>query len=123
LSIGEGAEHKAMVKALMKFLNEKGYRTVGASCEGYPQCELIDGKTADFIGKNAQGQLAIGEAKTHDNMVNDRERTVEQLRVLASQKAMFYPCAPKECMEELRQILKELDLLGKANVIPIQYGK
>ena len=122
MSPGESEEHQRIVRALIKHLNEQGYQTIGAACDNFPQCEPIDGKIADFIGKNSQGQWAIGEAKTCDDMVNDRERTNEQFRAFASRNATFYPCCPKVCIEQLHQILRELGLYGRANVIPLQYS-
>jgi len=118
----ESDEHTAIVRALMKYLNDKGFHTVGATCDSYLQCEPIDGKIPDFIGKNNLGQWCIGEAKTCDDMTNDRERTNDQFRAFASRQAKFYPSAPKACFEQLIQILRELELYGKPNVIPLYYG-
>jgi len=110
------------VKALMNYLNQQGFQTICAAYEGFKECDPIEGKIPDFIGKNNQGQWAIGEAKTCDDMVNDRERTNDQFRAFASRQATFYPCAPKACFEQLKQILRELGLLGKSNVILLQYS-
>jgi hypothetical protein len=122
MSTGESEEHKAMVRSLMKFLNDQGYQTVGASCEGYPACEPIEGRIPDFVGKNAQGGWCIGEAKTCDDMSNDRQRTDDQFRTFSSRQAVFYPSTPKACFDELKKILSELGLHGKPNVIPLQHG-
>jgi hypothetical protein len=121
LSTGESDEHKAIVRALMNYLNQQGFQTVGAACGGFPPCEPIDGKVPDFVGKNSQGLWCIGEAKTCDDF-NDRERTNEQFRAFSSRQATFYPCVPKSCIEQLNQILRELGLFGKSNIQTLHYG-
>jgi len=113
---GESAEHKAMVRSLMNYLNEQGFQTIGVACEGYPQCEPIDGRVPDFIGKNNQDTWCIGEVKTSDDLVNDRERTDAQFRTFASRQATFYILVPKASLEQLNQILRELELFGKPNL-------
>ena len=122
MSTGESEEHKTIVKALMNYLNGQGYQTVGVACDGYPRCEPIDGKVPDFVGKSAQGLWCIGEAKTCEDMINDRQRTDEQFKAFASRNATFYPCAPKSCIDQLYKILRDLGLYGKTNVVPISCG-
>ena len=122
MSTGESEEHKAMVRALMKYLNEQGFQTVCAAIEGFPQCNPIRERIPDFEGKNSQGQWAIGEAKTCDDLVNDKERTCDQFRSFSSMQATFYPAVPKACFDQLTQILKELGLYGRADVNALQYG-
>jgi len=41
------------------------------------------------------------------------KRTDEHFKNFASMNATFYPSAPEACFEQLKQILKELGLLGK----------
>jgi hypothetical protein len=122
MSTGESEEHKKMVRSLMTYLNGKGFRTVCVALEGYTQCEPMDGRIADFIGKNDQNAWCIGEAKTSDDLVNDRERTDAQFRAFASRQATFYISVPKASLEQLKQILRELGLLGKSNIEILTYG-
>ncbi|MCW4033876.1 MAG: hypothetical protein NWF03_00775 [Candidatus Bathyarchaeota archaeon] len=121
MSTGESEEHKAMVRALMNYLNGKGFQTVGVALDGYPQCKPMDERVADFIGKNNQNEWCIGEAKTSEDLINDRERTDAQFRAFASRQATFYILVPKASIEQLNQILKELGLLGQANIETLNY--
>jgi hypothetical protein len=132
MSSGESSEHKTIVKALIDFLNQKGFRTVCAAYEGFNQCEPIEERIPDFMGQNDQGLVAIAEAKTCEDLTDDRERTDDQFktfsrRVMTSgnskgKEVPFYICAPKACNEQLHQILKELGLNGKSNITVLTYG-
>jgi hypothetical protein len=128
----ESPEHKRMVKGLIDYLNKQGFQTVCAAYEGLNQCEPIDERIPDCMGKNVQGLLAIAEAKTCDDLVNDRKRTDDQFKTFSNremssgiskgQAVPFYICVPKECNEQLNQILRELGLSGKPNITTLQYG-
>ena len=84
------------------------------------------------MGQNDLGLLSIAEAKTCDDLANDRDRTNDQFktfsnRVMSSgnlkgKEVPFYICVPKECNEQLNQILRELGLSGKSNITTLQYG-
>jgi hypothetical protein len=131
MSSGESPEHKRIVKGLIEYLNQQGFKTVCAAYEGFNQCEPIEKRVPDFMGQNAQGLLAIAEAKTCDDLVNDRERTIDQFRAfsnremnsgnLKGQAVPFFICVPKACGEQLKQILKEIGLDDKKNIDILHY--
>jgi len=124
VSKAESPEHKKLVKGLMEYLKQQGFETVCAAYEGYNQCEAIEERVPDVMGKNAQGLLAIGEAKTCDDL--DNERTNEQFKVFShremisgnskGQTVPFYIGIPKACIEQLKQRLKALGLDQRTNV-------
>lgn len=120
----ESPEHRKLVKGLMEYLKGIGFETICAAYEDYPQCGEMEGRVPDVMGKNAQGLLAIGEAKTCDDLDNDR--TNEQFKVFShrqmisgnskGQAVPFYIGIPQVCIEELKQRLKILGLNQRTNV-------
>jgi hypothetical protein len=132
MSTGESPEHKRIVKGLIDYLDEKGFKTKCAAYEGYNQCTPIDERIPDVMGQNAQELLAIAEAKTCDDLASDRERTNDQLKTFSShemasgnskgQAVPFFVAVPKECNGELQKILKELGLDKKSNITTLQFG-
>jgi hypothetical protein len=131
MSSGESLEHKRIVKELIDYLNQQGFKTVCAGYEGFNQCEKINDRMPDVIGENVQGLWALAEAKTCDDLVNDRDRTNDQFKAFSNlvmtsgnskgQVVPFYICVPKTCFEQLKQILKELGLGEKTNIKPLYY--
>jgi hypothetical protein len=121
----ESPEHKKLVKGLMEYLKGIGFETICAASEGYPQCQEIEGRVPDIMARNAQGLLAIGEAKTCDDLGN--ERTNEQLKIFSSrimasgnlkgQSVPFYVGIPKACIQQLKALLENLGLSQKSNII------
>ena len=125
----ESPEHRKLVNGLIEYLRQQGFQTVCASYEGYNQCEAIEERVPDVMGKNAQGLLAIGEAKTCDDLDNDR--TNDQFKVfsnrvmaggnLKGQTCPFYIGIPKSCVSELQENLKKLGLDQKPNIHIIHF--
>jgi hypothetical protein len=76
------------------------------------------------MGRNAQGLIAIGEAKTCDDLDNDR--TNDQFKIFSSrvvkggnsdgQTCPFYIAITKSCVDELRKNLSKLGLAQKNNI-------
>jgi hypothetical protein len=120
----ESPEHRKLVKGLIEYLRGIGFETTCAAYEGYPQCEEMERHVPDVMGKNAQGLFAIGEAKTCDDLDNDR--TNEQFKVfsnrimaqgnLKGQIVPFYIRIPKVCVQQLKGNLRKLGLDQKANI-------
>lgn len=125
----ESPEHRKLVKGLMEYLKGIGFETTCAAYEGYPQCEEMKERVPDVMGKNAQGLFAIGEAKTCDDL--DNERTNEQLKVfsnrimasgnLKGQTVPFYIGIPKACIQQLKDLLKKLGLDKKSNIYMVYF--
>lgn len=132
MSLGESPEHKKIVKALIDFLDGKGFKTKCATYEGYNQCESIEERIPDVMGQNTKGLLAIAEGKTCEDLINDRDRTDDHLKTFSNrmmssgdskgQTIPFYVCVPKECSGELHRILRELGLDKKPNITALEYG-
>jgi len=120
----ESPEHRKLVKGLMDHLSKEGFRTICAAYEGYNQCESMNDRVPDIMGQNAQQLLAIGEAKTCDDL--DNERTDDQFKVFSNrvmtsgssngQTVPFYIGIPKTCIEQLQNRLRALGLSQKTNI-------
>ncbi len=125
----ESPEHKKIVKELMDYLNQAGFKTTCAAYEGLSVCAQIEGRIPDFMGRNAQELIAIGEAKTCDDLDNDR--TNDQFKVFSNRvmnsgisngkTVPFYIGIPKTCVTELQQNLKKLGLNQKTNIHIISF--
>jgi hypothetical protein len=129
VSSGESPEHKKLVRALIEYFNRNGFPVTNADCDGYNPCEEMNGRIPDVMGKNTQGLIAIGEAKTCDDLDNDR--TNDQLKIFSSrsvangiakgQTCPFYIGIPKSCIDALKQNLKKLGLDQKTNITIIWF--
>jgi hypothetical protein len=122
---GESAEHKQIQNGLMNYLEKGGFEiTNAANRDGYPECDNINGRVPDIMCRNTDGLLAIGEAKTCDDL--DNERTNDQFKIFCNrfvangnakgQACLFYIGIPKSCVNELKQNLAKLGLINKTNV-------
>jgi hypothetical protein len=120
----ESPEHKKIVKGLIDFLASEGFKPFCAAYDGFDQCKPNSNRVADVKGQNTQQLVAIGEAKTCDDL--DNERTNDQFKIFSDltmndgmskgQLCPFYIGIPKSCIEELRQNLRKLGLYQKANI-------
>lgn len=120
----ESPEHRKLVKGLMDYLKQEGFQTICAAYEGYNKCEAMNERVPDVMGQNAQGLLAIGEAKTCDDLDNDR--TNDQFKVFSNrvmtsgnsngQIVPFYIGIPKVCIDQLKQPLRTLGLDQKPDI-------
>ncbi len=121
--LAESLLHERLVGKLIGWLNSDGFELICASCDGYKQCNSIDGYVPDCMGRR-NGLIAIGEAKTVGDI--DNERTKEQIRIGANgvtnregwkdQWIPFYIAIPSGSDEELQKVLKELGYLNKPNI-------
>jgi hypothetical protein len=121
---GESPEHKRLVKALIEYLNGQGFATICAAYTGFKQCDKMENHTPDFEGQNADGLIAIGEAKTCEDL--DYANTKEQFTVFASRKRIsgksndkvipFYILVTKGCQSKLAATLNSLGLGTKENI-------
>ena len=68
-------EHKKLVKGIIDHFIEKGLKIISASYDGYDKCEIIGNHEPDVLAqKSNEDFYYIGEAKTCDNLTNDRTR-------------------------------------------------
>ena len=125
----ESPEHKRLVKFLIAYMKKKGFGITCASYTGFDQCPKTKGYIPDVKGKNEEELNAYGEAKTCDDL--DNERTKEQFkvfsnRVMTSGKSKgkvvpFYIAITKDCEKELEKTLKELELDKKPNIHRVSF--
>lgn len=124
LNKAESPEHKKLVKGLIDYLDKEGFKPFCAAYNGFEQCPPNSDRVADVKGQNAQQLVAIGEAKTCDDL--DNERTNSQFQIFSNlimstgnskgQTCPFYIGIPKSCVNELKQNLKKLGLDEKTNI-------
>jgi hypothetical protein len=129
LNEAESPEHKKLVKGLIDYLNEKGFKPFCAAYDDFKQCEPNSERIADVKGQNTQELVAIGEAKTCNDL--DNERTDAQFKIFSNlamnggnskgQTCPFYIGIPKSCISELQQNLKRLGLDQKPNIYIVYF--
>jgi len=125
----ESPEHKKIVKGLIDFLTEKGFKPFCAAYDGFDQCKPNSERIADVKGQNDKELVAIGEAKTCDDL--DNERTNAQFQIFSDltmadglskgQLCPFYIGIPKSCIDALKQNLKKLGLDQKPNIYIVYF--
>lgn len=82
LNQAESSEHQRLVRALIDQINRAGFEVTNASVEGYPPCPEIEGQIPDVRASNLHQLIAIGEAKTPDDL--DNEQTDKQLLLFSN---------------------------------------
>lgn len=120
----ESPEHKRLVESLIAYMKKEGFGITCAANPMYKQCDEIEGRIPDVGGKNTDELIAFGEAKTCDDL--DNERTKEQFKVFSSRQMSggrskgktvpFYIAIPRECENELKTTLHDLGLDAKENI-------
>lgn len=120
----ESPEHKRLVKSLIAYMEKKGFEITCASYTDFKQCPKINEYIPDVRGKNEEGLIAYGEAKTCDDL--DNERTKKQFKAFSKWRMKggksngkdvpLYIAITKDCEKELEKTLKELNLDKKPNV-------
>lgn len=125
----ESPEHKRLVKSLIEYMKKKGFGITCASYTGFSQCDETKGHIPDVRGTNDEEINAIGEAKTCDDLDNDR--TKEQFKVFSNRvttggkskgkDVLFYIAITKGCEKELEETLKSLSLDKKPNIYRVSF--
>ncbi|MGE5187768.1 MAG: hypothetical protein ACM3JE_01945 [Betaproteobacteria bacterium] len=82
LNQAESSEHQRLVRALIDQINRAGFEVTNASVDGYPPCPEIEGQIPDVRASNLHQLIAIGEAKTPDDL--DNEQTDNKLRLFSN---------------------------------------
>lgn len=112
-------EHQKMVQKIIDEFKSKGLTITCADHEDYDTCGKTDGYIPDVRAKNPESGLNyIGESETCDSV--SIEHTKEQIKAFSNRKMSggkskgenvpFYIAVPKECHDELEEVLKELGL-------------
>jgi len=113
----ESPEHRRLVKQLIEWMENEGFKVECAAHPDYNRCsETEKGHIPDAKGYDRNRELrAYGEAKTTDDI--DSERTKDQFRdfskrmMTESKKSCpFFIVAPEGSEDAVRAVLKELGL-------------
>lgn len=120
------------------FENSKDYRITGADIEGYSEPETVENtgkigdgedKIPDIDAKDDKENVFVrGEAKTGEGDL-ETLHTETQFKLFANRynsqndkESLLYIIVPSSKIDDLKTVLENLDLLNKANVIPIKSG-
>ena len=122
--------HKAGVRALMRVMQEDGFRIERADATGYTKPQTIGTKEPDVIGyRNTDGLYAFGEAKTGEGDL-DTEHTRTQIHEFASRRMSststqcpLYLAVPQRCVGELGDLLRAMGLVNMPHIkiIPFEW--
>lgn len=89
-------EHERLVKALLRFLVERGYKA------DTKRVETTGGYIPDVIGRSPSGERVFGEAKTADDVL--KKHTSEQLRDY-SRYGVCYLIVPMRSLTDALQMI------------------
>jgi hypothetical protein len=121
----ESPEHRRLVRGLIGYFNRIGFTVTNAACEGYTQCPEIDGRIPDVWGRNNEGLIAIGEAKTNDDLENERtddqfmtfsNRVMSQGQPLAGAPVPFYIGITRGYENQVMNSLVRLGISDRPNI-------
>lgn len=114
-------EHDRLVNSLVLALQKEGYTILSASLDGYSQPHRIGRHEPDIIGKDANGLVILGEAKTSDDI--DTERSREQYLdfsnrimsdgLLKGRQVPLHIIVSRQSSPILRQVIVDLGLSYK----------
>ena len=117
-------EHTRLVKALIDYIDRAGFEVTNAAYTGFPECPQIEGRVPDVRGSNLQRLIVIGEAKTPDDLHN--ERTDDHFRLFSNLTVgggisdgapiPFYIATTKGCENHVTATLTRLGIHEKTNV-------
>ena len=119
------SDHKKLVKGIIDHFELKGLKIISASYDGYEKCEVIGNHEPDVIAQKLnEDSYYIGEAKTCENLNNDRTReqfedfgnTVMLSEGTTRKYLPFCIGIPKKCTNDLRSYLKEIGLGMNENI-------
>ena len=121
----EDTDHKKLVKGIIDHFESKGLKIISAAYDGYEKCEIIGNHEPDVIAqKPDEDYYYIGEAKTCENLTNDRTReqfedfgNTVMLKEGATRTYLpFFIAVPKKCIEELEKNLVDFGLSMNENI-------
>lgn len=136
----ETALHKGLVEELLAWFEDtKGYRITGADLEGYDQPREVENEKAIGDGEDKRPDIDAfddieevyirGEAKTGDGDL-DTPHSKTQFRLFSNlvnkknnKASLLYIIVPESKIDDLKEVLDDLGLLDKDNVIPVKSGK
>jgi len=125
------AEHERMVKKIIDKFESKDLRIKCADYTGYDTCEKTSNYIPDVRARDDSNELNyIGEAETCDTVKSDH--TKEQIKAFSGRtmkdgkskgaEVPFYIAVPKECESDLEEVLQELGLADKQNILRWHYN-
>lgn len=123
-------EHKKLVKGIIDHFESKGLKIISAAYDGFDKCETIGNHEPDVIAqKSDEDDYYIGEAKTCENLMNDRTREQFEdfgntviLKEGATRKYLpFCIAVPKKCFDDLNSYLTEIGLGMNENIETLSF--
>jgi len=125
----ESPEHRRLVESLIEYMKKQGFTIKCAAHVGFNQCGETEGHIPDVRGTNSDELNAIGEAKTCDDLDNDRTRG--QFKAFSNREMSdgkskgrpvpFYIAITKGCEKELGETLHNLALDNKGNIYRVSF--
>ena len=118
-------EHQALVGRLVKWIVAEEFQIDCANYGDYQSCGEVKGFIPDAKGYRKDIELrCFGESKTADDIDNDHTKNQFSEfahRIMTSgkskdKKCPFYITIEEGSESDLKNVLKELDLLGKPHV-------
>lgn len=136
----ESELHQGLVRDLLTWLRDsKGYTIKAADLPGWDEPPVV--KNSDGVGDGEDKQPDIyafddieevyvrGEAKTGDGDL-ETLHSKTQFRLFSNRvntennkASLLYIIVPQSKIDDLKQVLDDLGLLDKDNVIPVKSGK
>lgn len=120
----ESAQHKTLVRGLIDYMNSEGFKPFCAVYGDYKQCKPNGECVADVKAHNDTDLVAIGLAKTANDL--DNEKTNTQFKTFSNIKmnngksqeqiCPLYIAIPRSCTDELKQNLTTLGLNNRPNI-------
>jgi hypothetical protein len=129
IEAAESPEHKKLVESLIDLMKKEGFSITCAANPMYNACDETEGRIPDVRGTNTEELNAIGEAKTCDDLDNDR--TIDQFKIFSNRSMKdgkskgkdvpFYIAIPKSCEKDLDAVLHKLGLDTKTNIRKVTF--
>jgi hypothetical protein len=97
--------YHAMLKGMIKQLEQKNIEIIQADLEGYKQPEFIEKNRPDIIGKNKEGKTVIVKIETGTTI--NSEKTKEKFKEFSQTDGEFWVEVPESRSREIAEKIKE----------------
>lgn len=103
----ESPLHARLVGIMVADYEKREYTIIGAADGKHTAPDKIGRHAPDILAKEKDGTFHICEAKTGDGDLTT-EHSAEQFKDFSSRKAIFDIIVPKDKVDELKRVLREL---------------
>jgi hypothetical protein len=97
--------YHAMLKGMIKQLEQKNIEIIQADLEGYKQPEVIEKNRPDIVGKNKEGKPVIVKVETGTTI--NSEKTKEKFKEFSQADGEFGVEVPESHSKEIAEKTKE----------------